>query len=323
MSGGVLHPTIGVVLMSFGSVTTPEEVPDYLSRVRGGRPIPKTVVVEMQRRYRSIGGSPLLRITREQASALEALLNDDAGEAAPAYRVTVGMRYAPPYVSDALSELAAAGIRRVVGIIMAPQHSPIIMGGYHRAVDDARGGLPSDLDVRIAGAWHTVPSFLGALARRVEEALGGYSPADRDRVQVLMTAHSLPKGVVDREPEYLEMLRGTAAEVARRVGLSDDRWRFTYQSAGHSPEEWLKPDIAELFPLLARSGLRDVLVAPVQFLADHLELLYDIDVAAREQAEQAGLELRRIEAFNVMPEFIGALADVVRRELDLAGWRSG
>lgn len=321
MSGGALHSPIGVMLMSFGSVTTPEEVPDYLSRVRGGRPMPEAVVVEMQRRYSAIGGSPLVRITREQASALETLLNDDAGKAS-AYRVTVGMRYAPPYVGDTLSELAAAGINQVVGIIMAPQHSPIILGGYHQAMADARGALAEDLDVRIAGAWHTLPSFLGALASRVEVALDGYPSAERDGVHLLMTAHSLPKQVVDREPEYLDMLRGTAEAVAQRVGLADDRWRFAYQSAGHSPEEWLKPDIAELFPLLAESGCKDVLVVPVQFLADHLELLYDIDIAAREQAEEAGLKLRRIEAFNVMPEFIRALADVVHRELDLAGWPS-
>ncbi len=317
-----MNPPLGVMLMSFGSVTTPEEVPDYLARVRGGKPTPEAVVIEMQRRYRAIGGSPLLRITRDQASALEALLNSDAGEG-QAYRVAVGMRYAPPYVGDALSELTAAGIRRVVGIIMAPQHSPIIMGGYHQAVEDALAGLPQGPDVRVAGAWHSVPSFLDALADSVGEALDGYPSTDRKRVQVLMTAHSLPRRVVDREPEYLDMLRGTASEVARRAGLADDRWRFAYQSAGHSPEEWLKPDIAELFPVLARSGSKDVLVVPIQFLADHLELLYDIDVAARDQAEQAGLRLRRVEAFNAMPAFIRVLAAVVGRELDLAGWPSG
>ena len=304
----------GVVLMSFGSAATPEDVPAYLSSVRGGRPVTDEVVAEFQRRYRAIGGSsPLLRITLEQAAALESVLNNETLDG-DRYRVVVGMRHAQPWVSDALEQLASEGIKRVIAIILSPQYSSIIMGGYHRAVEEAQAALGRDIAVKVAGAWHQLPSFLDALAQRVAEALDRYSAEERARLQVLMTAHSMPKSVVDREPVYIDQLKETAKAVAKRVRLSSDSWQFAYQSAGHAPVEWLKPDMKDLFPGLVEAGRRNVLIVPIQFLADHLEVLYDIDVAARAEAKEAGLRLERTESFNVMPEFIGTLAEVVRRE---------
>ena len=301
----------GVLLMSFGTPSSPDEVPDYLARVRGGRPMPDEVVAEMQRRYRLIGGSPLTRITREQAAALEAHLNAGADGT---YRVEVGMRHAQPWIADALASLAADGADHVVALVMSPQYSDVIMGGYVRALDDARAALPRPVPTRVAGPWHTLPAFVDALAQRVREALDALPTADRDAIPLLLTAHSLPKSVADREPGYMDQLRDTARLVARAVGIPDDRWRFAYQSAGHARQEWLRPDLTELFPDLRQAGHTSVLVAPVQFLADHLELLYDIDVAAREQAQAAGLHLYRAGALNTMPGFIAALADVVQRE---------
>ncbi len=318
--------TLGVLLMTYGSPATPDDVPAYLASVRGGRPAPPELVAEFQRRYRVVGGSPLLRITQEQAAALEARLNASA-EGEPD-RVGVGMRHAPPFIADALAELAAAGIRRVAAIILSPQYSPIIMGGYHRAVEAARQRLNGQLEVSVAGAWHRHPGFLRALAQRVVEALERF-PADvRDRVPVILTAHSLPKSVVDREPEYLEQLQETVRAVVSLAGLDDApsvpslpaapggrRWSFAYQSAGHTPEEWLKPDLKDVLPVLRAAGHRHVLVVPIQFLADHLEILYDIDVAARQEAEAAGLVFHRTESLNCSPLFIDALADIARREL--------
>jgi ferrochelatase len=234
-----------------------------------------------------------------------------------------------------LSDLAAPGTRRIAAIILSPQYSPIIMGGYLRAVEAARTGLPAGTEVMVASAWHLEPAFLGALAERVREALAKLPRAERDRVPVILTAHSLPRSVVDREPEYVEQLFETVRAVARLAGLDDDgaptprfslagelpqgaRWRFAYQSAGHTPEEWLKPDLKELLPALHAAGHRDVLVVPVQFVADHLEILYDIDVAAREEAEEFGLTFHRIESLNCLPLFVDALAAVTRRTLGAA-----
>ena len=300
---------VGVLLMSFGAAATPQEVPAYLARVRGGPSTP-AMVAEFQRRYRLAGGSPLLRNTWAQAMALESLLSQ-GGQ----FKVGVAMRHAPPFFDEALGRLAAKGVSQVVAVILSPQYSPLIMGGYHRALDQALEGMASNMAVRVAGPWHVLPAFIDALALRVSQALEGYPAAERHEVQALMTAHSLPKAVADQEPDYLQQLRQTAEAVSRRAGLAQDRWQFAYQSAGHTPQEWLRPDIKELFPSLRQAGRRKALVVPVQFLSDHLEVLYDIDVAAREQAEEAGIELRRIRTPGVMPQFIQALAQVVHREL--------
>jgi protoporphyrin/coproporphyrin ferrochelatase len=202
----------------------------------------------------------------------------------------------------------------VAGIILSPQFSPMLMGGYAKAVGEAQEILGDQAPrVAIAGAWHDEPAFVGALAARLTAALERIPPDQRDAVAVLLTAHSLPRRVADQEPGYLVQLRDTAEAVAGRAGLDDGRWRFCWQSAGHEPSEWMKPDFADLMPELAAAGCRAVVVAPVQFLADHLEILYDIDVGAREQAERCGLTFLRIDSLNVDPGLIDALATVARR----------
>jgi ferrochelatase len=220
------------------------------------------------------------------------------------------MLHSEPTIDEAVARLAVAGVLRLVGIVLSPQWSPVIMGGYRRALDAATWRLGPGAEVALAGPWHHTPAFLDALAERVTEALGRLGPD----VPVLFTAHSLPKAVVDRDPGYLDQIAETIDAVVERTGLDRSRWRFAYQSAGHSPEEWLKPDLKDLLPGLRAQGPTAVLVVPVQFLADHLEILYDIDVAAREEAEAAGLAFHRIELMNTSPAFIRALADVALTE---------
>jgi ferrochelatase len=173
-------------------------------------------------------------------------------------------------------------------------------------VDAAAWRLGGDVEATVAGPWHRTPAFVDALVEKVEQALAELGPD----VPVLFTAHSLPKAVVDRDPAYLDQIAETIDAVAERVGLERDRWRFAYQSAGHSPAEWLKPDLKDLLPGIRAAGNDAVLVVPVQFLADHLEILYDLDVAAREEATAAGLGFHRIELPNTAPTFIRALAEV-------------
>jgi protoporphyrin/coproporphyrin ferrochelatase len=300
----------GVLLMTFGSAQTAEEVPDYLRSVRGGGDPDPAVVTEFQRRYELVGWSPLVRITLEQGQALQRSLDETHGSGR--YAVAVGMLHSDPRIDDAVRELAAAGVERVVGIVLSPQYSPIIMGGYNRALAAATQRDLPGAEVRVAGPWHTADSFVGELAGRVQEALGRFP--DPDRVPIIFTAHSLPRAVVDRDTGYIDQLVETIELVAERAGLAGERWQFAYQSAGHTPEEWLKPDLKDLLPGLRDEGNEDVLVVPVQFLADHLEILYDIDVAAREEAEEAGLRFHRIDLPNTSPIFIRALAEVVERE---------
>jgi ferrochelatase len=304
---------IGVVLMTYGSPPTLDDIPAYLTNVRGGREPDAELITEFRRRYALIGGSPLLRITREQAAALQEELNQQAG--GRSYRVVAGMRFFPPLVADVVLE-AAEGARQVVGVIMSPQYSPIIMNGYVRTLQQAVADLHrNDLTLKIAEDWHLQPLFLQALAERVQQALDRFPPEVRARVPVLLTAHSMPKRVIENEPNYINHLKETAAAIAQMLGLPDDRWMFCYQSAGHTPEEWLKPDFADIMPELRAAGYQHVLIAPVQFLADHLEILYDIEIGAREQAEAAGIEFARIESLNTSPLFIRALAAVVQETL--------
>jgi ferrochelatase len=305
-------PPTGILLMTYGSAATAEDVPEFMLSVRRGGPAHDELVAEFERRYRLIGFSPLVRITQAQGQALQELLDRESGRGA--YRVEVGMLHSEPSIATAMRRLAAGDVSRMVGIVMSPQWSPLIMGGYTAAVDAARGVLTDDCEVRVAGPWHMQDGFLDALAEKVTDALAGFPADRRERVAVLLTVHSLPKPVVDREPEYLRQLMETVGEVVRRAGLREGQWQFAYQSAGHSPEEWLKPDLKDLLPGIREAGAEDVLVVPVQFLADHLEILYDIDVAAREEAEREGLRFHRIELLNTSPRFIRALADVVARE---------
>ena len=229
------------------------------------------------------------------------------------FRVVAGMRFAPPFIADVLPEVTV-DVNRLIGVIMSPQYSPIIMSGYVRALEDAVAHLQrEDLAVKVAGDWHLQPFFLQALAERVQQALERFPAEVRERVPVLLTAHSMPKRVVEKEPNYIQSLKETAAAVAKLAGLTPDRWMFCYQSAGHTPEEWLKPDFADVMPELKAAGHSHVLIAPVQFLADHLEILYDIEIGAREQAEAAGMVFARTESLNTSPLFIKALAAVVTR----------
>jgi ferrochelatase len=302
----------GVLLMTYGSPASleREDIRAYLARVRGGREPDPELVDEFTRRYRLIGGSPLIDITRAQAAALEATLG---------WSADVGMRFSEPSITAGLAALASRGVEQVAAIILSPQYSPLLMRGYGRAIDEARAQLGDRApEVEIAGAWHDEPAFVGALADRVRRALDRSWPDERDTVAVLMTAHSLPRRVAEQEPAYLRQLRDTAEAVATRAGLTADRWQFCWQSAGHEPGEWMKPDFADLMPEQAATGRHSVLVAPVQFLADHLEILYDVDVGAREQAERCGLVFHRIESLNADPGLIDALAAVARHTLESA-----
>lgn len=299
--------SIGVLLLTYGTSETSTGVEDYLRSVYRGEP-PVETVVEFKRRFDLIGRSPLIDITRDQGNALQTLL--DATYGTGAYTVAVGMLHTEPRIAGAIEELAASGVERIVGIVLAPQYSALIMGGYNRAVEAAVEDLDITIPVRVAGAWHDVPGWIDSLAERVQETLDRVGDAP-----VVFTAHSLPESVVTRDLSYLDQLHSTIRGVVDRLGLADDRWQFGYQSAGHTPEEWLKPDFKDLVPDLAKAGHTGVVFVPIQFVADNLETLYDIDVAGREEAEEVGLAFHRVAVPNDSPTFIDALRQVVMREI--------
>ena len=300
---------LGVLLMTYGSPDDADDMPRYLAAVRGGRAPGEEVVAEFRRRYEAIGGSPLIPITQAQAAAVEKRLRRDGVDA----RAVAGMRFSEPSIAAGLVALAAAGCAEVVGIIMSPQFSGLLMSGYERALSEAASALGVGApQVRLAPPWYRNERFVAAVARRIDQGLDGLPAAERDRAPILLTAHSLPRRVAEMEPGYLHQLRVTAEIVAARAGIAPQRWHFCWQSAGHEPGEWMKPDFADLLPELKKAGHLSVLVAPIQFLADHLEVLYDIDIGARAQAHDAGMAFARIESLNVMPEFVAALCDIAQ-----------
>jgi ferrochelatase len=304
----------GVILMTYGSPRDLDDVAAYISRIRGGRAPDEALLGEFRRRYAVIGMSPLVDITQQQAAGLEGVLG-------VRFRVAAGMRFSEPSVAAAVGDVVVRGAERVVGVILSPQYSATLMGGYDQALQAAVAATASGVPARTVQAWHLNPAFVDVLASRIRVALAAYPAEVRPGVRVLQTAHSLPRRVVDREPGYVEQLQETARAVAIAAELASEQWSFCYQSAGHTPEEWLKPDLLDVLPQLAATGRRRAIVAPVQFLADHLETLYDIDVAGREQAVSAGMDtLIRVQAPNAAPDFLEALASVVRGEL--AAWNS-
>jgi ferrochelatase len=307
----MISPT-GVLLLTFGSAVTADQVPAYLRSVRGGSDPDPALVAEFRRRFERIGRSPLIDITEAQASDLQRLFDDRHGPGA--FRVAVGMQHSAPWIDTAIDSLVAAGAAPILAVVLAPQYSPLILSGYEQAVQRARR-RHAGLEIAVAGAWHTIPGWIESLSGRVSEAL---AEATDGATHLVFTAHSLPRSVVERDPGYIRQLHETVAAVTSRLELPEGGWEFAWQSAGHTPAEWLKPDLLDVLPSLSERGVTEVLVAPVQFVADHLETLYDIDVAAAEQAGAHGIRLRRIAMPNASASFIRGLAEVVDRELSSA-----
>ena len=288
----------GVLLMAYGTPRNVDEVEAFYTDIRGGRAPTPELLANLRGRYEAVGGStPLLDISRRQAEALEAALGPD-------FRVSLGMRHWQPYIRDAVAAMSEAGIRRAVALALAPHYSALSVGAYMQAAEDA-GGEIAFQQVR---SWHLQPAYLEAVADRVRAASAGYEPE-----VVVFTAHSLPKRILESGDPYPDQLRETAEALASRLALR--RWRLSYQSAGATGDAWLGPDILETIDQLAGDGVRRLLVAPIGFISDHLEILYDLDVQARQRAASRGLELRRTESLNDTPKLIRALKMAVLEAL--------
>jgi ferrochelatase len=284
----------GVLLLAHGTPDSLDEMPEYLTLVRGGRPPSDELLAEMRRNYAAIGGrSPLTDLTIAQADALRVELGGT-----PTY---VGMRNWKPFVAEALAQAERDGVEGIVALPMAPQESGLSVGKYREAVERA---APDAMDVRFAMGWHAHPRIVAAFAEKLSEAL---SPGRRS---VVFTAHSLPLRVIEKGDAYADHVSATAAAVAAQAGVAD--YRIAYQSAGRTPEPWLKPSLEETIAALASSGETRVLAAPIGFVCDHTEILYDVDVQARAVARERGVDLARTESLNTSPTFIRALAEVVR-----------
>jgi len=288
---------VGVLLMAHGTPASLDEMPEYLTLVRGGRPPSDELVHEMRENYGAIGGrSPLTDITGEQAAALGARLG-------PEIPVAVGMRNWKPFIKDALAELAAAGVTRVIGIPMAPQFSTLSVKKY---IDAATAALPAGLVFEAVESFHAHPLLIEAFTERVREA------QPKPDELVIFTAHALPVRVIESGDRYADEVADTAARVAERAGIA--KYDRAFQSAGRTPEPWIGPELAQLID--DRSvNVRKFLVVPIGFVCDHTEILFDIDIQAAQVAREFSTTLRRTESLNTSPTFIAMLEDLVRARL--------
>lgn len=302
---------IGVLVMAYGGPDRMEDVAPYLRDVRNFRPTPDPLIQEVRERYARIGGrSPIRERTEAQAAALQRAL-DDAGDH---FRTIVGMRHWHPYISDALARLEAEGIQRAVGLVMAPHYSRMSIGDYFKKVTEA--GSP--IQVAPIERWHLLPGYLAAITERIINALSRLPPEGRGEVPVIFTAHSLPERILSWDDPYPRELQATVQAVMDRLGPRP--CHFAYQSAAMTPEPWLGPDTATVMTDLASRGASSVIIAPIGFTCEHVEVLYDIDVELQRLARHLGIRLVRTEMVNDAPAMMAGLAALVREAAGMPGW---
>jgi ferrochelatase len=304
-----MSPIDSVLLIAFGGPERPEDIRPFLQNVAAGRPIPTERLEEVAHHYEVMGGrSPLNALTRRQADALRAALADHD----TALPVWVGMRNWHPYLHETLALMKDHGRRRALGIILSSLQTEASWARYVEDVAAAREKVGPDApEVVFAAPWSDHPRFLDAMAGRARAALDAVEPERRGAARLVFTAHSVPVAMAAGSP-YATQLEAAARAVAARLGRAE--WTLAYQSRSGSPRDpWLEPDVGDVIRALGRDGVRDVVVVPVGFVCDHVEVLYDLDVEARRVAEAAGVGFHRAGAPNDHPDFIAMLADLVGR----------
>ena len=283
-----------VVLMAYGSPDRIEDVPAYYADIRGGRPVSPELLADLTERYRRLGietSNPLNEITEATRAGLEVALG---------VPVHTGMKHWTPRIADAAETALAGGASRVAGLVLAPHYSRLSIAGYRQQLEDALAGRA---ELAFVDSWHDEPGFVDLLADRIRGTAA----------HVVFTAHSLPARILDEGDPYQEQLLETSRLVADAAGISD--WSFSYQSESPTGEPWLGPDILDHLAALKSQGVTDVLVCPVGFVADHLEIRWDLDTEAAERAQELGIGFARIEMPNADPAFISVLASIARRAL--------
>ena len=298
-----------VIVMAYGTPRTKDEILPYYTDIRRGRPPTDEALQDLVNRYDAIGGlSPLKKLTEDQRDALQRELNEiNPGH----YEVFLGLKHATPFIEEAVAEVAAQGFKDIIGLVLAPHYSSYSIGQYMGRVRDAAN--PHGISVRGVESWARNEEFIDFLARDMKTKLSTMP----ERTKVLFTAHSLPQRIIDGGDPYPDELRATAELVAERAGLTRwSQWSIAWQSAGRTPEPWIGPDILEVIDSLASTRGTDepidgVLVSACGFVADHLEVLYDLDIEAAHRASEKGLAFARTACVNDDKAVMASLARMV------------
>jgi ferrochelatase len=298
-----------IFLLAFGGPRSLDEVEPFLTRLfRGRKPSPEQLE-RVKERYRLIGGfSPLPEITLKQAKAVENSLNSKGYP----FKSYVGMRYGQPLIEETLREIIRDGIQEVIAIPMAPFRSRASTGAYIEEVKQAQERLEGKMEISFIEGWHLHPLFLGAIQEKIEEGLRPFTPEERKGVHSIFSAHSLPKSLVENE-FYVKDMEASVREVLKRIEPLP--WHIAFQSRGMGPEEWLGPDVEFILTELSHQKVHQVLIIPIGFVSDHIEVLYDIDIFYREKAESMGMVLRRSPSLNYSERFIEALTAIVEEHI--------
>ena len=297
-----------VLLLAYGGPASLDDVPAYVRHIRGGRETPQHLIDEVTQRYRLIGGhSPLLATTRRVA----AKLNDRMGRA-----TYVGMRHWHPFIDETVAEMAADGVTHAHVICMAPHYSELSIGAYRASLDKALRALPvasgkGPFAVTFVESWNEQPEYLDGVSNNVRQALRRFPKEVQPSVRVVFTAHSLPVSILERGDPYDDQLNTTARLLAERLGLAAGQWSFCYQSASRTGSPWLGPQIEDVTTELAARGERHLVVAPIGFVADHVETLYDLDIALQARARELGVRIERAPMLNDDDALIAALTSLV------------
>jgi protoporphyrin/coproporphyrin ferrochelatase len=307
MGSAGMSETRGVLVMAYGTPKNLAEVEAYYTDIRHGHPPDREQLQRLVARYEAIGGhSPLLEITMAQARGIE----ERTG-----IRTFIGCKHAAPFIPDAIAALKRNGVTHAVGLVLAPHFSALSIGDYERRVLAAADAEGWNGTVTMVESWHFEQGYVDFLARRVIEALTGIDANVKDAT-VIFSAHSLPETILEAGDPYPHQLKETAQSVAAAVGLADAR--VAWQSASQTDVKWLGPDVTEVIRDLAAEGVTQVIVCPCGFVADHLEVLYDIDVEAQEVARAHGITLARTTSPNADPDFLDVLAEVVTNAFEKA-----
>ena len=296
-----------VLLIAHGTPDRIEEIPAYLANVTSGRPLPPEVVAEIQHRYSLIGHSPLTEITMRQA----ALVSQELG--LPTY---VGMRNWKPYIRDTVLQMGADGVTHAVALCLAPHNSRTSVGLYRRAVIGETGKAPFTVD--FVSEWHAEPLLIRAFAEKLRDGWSRACLPANAPVPVIFTAHSVPTRTIEEGDPYEEQTRETARLVAASVPEIDSNWNFAFQSQGASGGAWIGPTVESVIEELATAGHKHVFVQPIGFVCDHVEVLYDIDIAFKDFAASKGMTLSRAESLNDSVLFVRAVSQLARTRLAAA-----
>jgi ferrochelatase len=294
-----------VLMLAYGTVTSVERMRCYLSDIRGGRPMSDEFVDEFKHRYDLIGGSPLTGLTYDQAKKTGEELQR-RGHDMPVY---LGMRHWSPWIKDAVGQMYLHGIEEATAIVMAPHYSKMSIGRYWEKLDEAQKMHGTDIKFSVVNSWYKQPKFLQAVENHVRAGLEKFPEEVRSEVKIVFSAHSLPERLKKMGDPYDDELQDNARIIAERLGDID--WMFSYQSAAHTGEPWLGPQIEDVVVDLAQQGYKHMLVAPIGFVCDHVEILFDIDIEAKQIADEHGINLQRIDSMNSAPLFIEAVADAI------------